>query len=196
MRNVLLVEDEPDSRDVLARALSRAGYTCTAVATSAEAREAIARVRDFEAAVVDVKLGTEDKGGVDLVRPLREGCPGVAIVVITAFADLDTVKRALNEGASFLMEKPFASAELLQVLARVLSDRSETAHLVERSLRRAKLTDKETEIARLVLKGLPSAEIAHVLGISEKTVRQHVSQVYLKCGVSSRAELFHHVFPS
>ena len=196
MKRVLLVEDEADSRDVLARALARAGYTCTAVGSSREAREAIERDRDFEAAVVDVKLGTEDKGGVDLVRPLREYCPGVAIVIITAFADLETVKRALNEGAGFLMEKPFASAELLSVLARVSSERSDTAHLVERSLRRAKLTEKETEVARLVLKGLPSAEIAQVLGISEKTVRQHVSQIYVKCGVSSRAELFHHVFPS
>jgi two-component system response regulator DesR len=196
MRRVLLVEDEADSRDVLARALVRAGYDCTAVGTSREAREAIERERDFEAAFVDVKLGTEDEGGVDLVGPLKEHCPGVAIVVITAFADLETVKRAPNEGAGFSMEKPFASAELLRVLARVPSERSDTLHLVERSLRRAKLTEKETEVARLVPKGLPSAEIAQVMWISEKTVRQRVSQIYAKRGVSSRAELFHHVFPS
>jgi DNA-binding NarL/FixJ family response regulator len=196
MRQILLVEDEVDSREALARALTRAGYTCFAVESADEARVAAARETDLDAAVLDVKLGADDLAGVLLVKPLREAFPGIAVVVITAFANLDTVKRALNDGAAYLMEKPFASAELLAVLARVLAERNDTSHLVERCLRRAKLTEKEAEVARLVLKGLPSAEVADVLHISDKTVRQHLSQVYTKCGVTSRSELFHHVFPS
>lgn len=196
MKRVLLVEDELDSREALARALVRAGYTCIAVGSADEARAVALAERDLDAAVLDVKLGKDDRAGIELVKPLRAAFPGLAVVVITAFANLETVKSALNDGASYLMEKPFASAELLSVLARVLADRNDTSHLVERTLRRAKLTEKETEIARLVLKGLPSGEIADVIGISEKTVRQHLSQIYTKCGVTSRAELFHHVFPS
>jgi DNA-binding NarL/FixJ family response regulator len=196
MRQILLVEDEVDSREALARALTRAGYTCFAVGSADEARVVAERETDLDAAILDVKLGADDLAGVLLVKPLREAFPGIAVVVITAFANLDTVKRALNDGAAYLMEKPFASAELLAVLARVLAERDDTSHLVERCLRRAKLTEKEAEVARLVLKGLPSAEVADVLHISDKTVRQHLSQVYTKCGVTSRAELFHHVFPS
>jgi DNA-binding NarL/FixJ family response regulator len=196
MKQILLVEDEVDSREALARALTRAGYTCFAVGSADEARAVAAGETDLDAAVLDVKLGADDLAGVLLVKPLREAFPGLAVVVITAFANLDTVKRALNDGAAYLMEKPFASADLLAVLGRVLAERDDTSHLVERCLRRAKLTEKEAEVARLVLKGLPSAEVADVLRISDKTVRQHLSQVYTKCGVASRAELFHHVFPS
>ncbi len=196
MKQILLVEDEVDSREALARALKRAGYTCFAVGSADEARAVAEAETDLDAAVLDVKLGADDLAGVLLVKPLREAFPGLAVVVITAFANLDTVKRALNDGAAYLMEKPFASADLLAVLGRVLAERDDTSHLVERCLRRAKLTEKEAEVARLVLKGLPSAEVAEVLRISDKTVRQHLSQVYTKCGVTSRAELFHHVFPS
>ena len=64
-----------------------------------------------------------------------------------------------------------------------------------RPLGGAALTAREDEIARLVLKGLPSPEIAQMLGTSDKTVRQHLTRIYEKCGVTSRAELFHFVFP-
>lgn len=195
-KRVLLVEDEDDSREALSRALTRAGYIVVSAATADDARRAIHGEADLLAAVLDIKLGDDEKAGIELVRPLREQHPGIAIVVITAFANLATVKRALNDGAAFLMEKPFASADLLTVIGRVVAERQDASHLVDRSLRHAKLTEKETEIARLLLKGLPSNEIAAVVGIAEKTVRQHLSQIYAKFEVSSRAELFHHVFPS
>jgi DNA-binding CsgD family transcriptional regulator len=53
---------------------------------------------------------------------------------------------------------------------------------------RAKLTDKERTVALHVLEGLSSGEIAALENNSERTIRQHVSQIYAKCGVSSRAE--------
>ena len=49
---------------------------------------------------------------------------------------------------------------------------------------------------QLLLKGLTSREIAAIEANAEKTIRQHVSSIYAKCGVSTRAELFHHVFPT
>ena len=57
-------------------------------------------------------------------------------------------------------------------------------------------TKKEEEVARLVLKGLTSAEIGAMMGNSEKTIKQHLTQVYAKLGVAGRAEFFHLVFPS
>jgi DNA-binding NarL/FixJ family response regulator len=194
---VLFVEDEDDARDVLTRALTRAGYACTSVATLAAALAALAAEKDpFDAAIVDLVLGDHDRGGEELVPRIRATTRGAPIVVVTAFADLERVKRVLNDGASFLLEKPFRAQELMDTLARLLGDRDSVAHLVERALARAKLTDKEAQIARLLLKGLPTAEIARLEGNSDKTVRQHVSQIYAKCGVSSRPEFFHYVFPN
>ncbi|HEX7477428.1 MAG TPA: response regulator transcription factor [Polyangiales bacterium] len=195
-QRILLVEDERDAREALARALERAGYECTAADSGERARSLVGGELRFDAAVLDVKLGDDDRAGLKLIRPLRATGTCSAIVVITAFADLDKVKQALNDGASYLIEKPFHAAELLAVLQRVWSEAQDTSHLVDRALQRASLTPKEVEIAKLVLKGLPSAEIASLVGISDKTVRQHLSQIYAKCGVATRPEFFHYVFPS
>ena len=60
----------------------------------------------------------------------------------------------------------------------------------------AGLTAKEQRVARLLLKGLTTAEIARVEGNSDKTIKQHATAIYAKCGVSTRAELFHHLLPT
>lgn len=195
---VLFVEDEADARDVLVRALTRAGYSCVGAGSHGEALAALAAAaaEPFDAAIVDLVLGPDSPGGEDLVPRIRASTRTAPIIVITAFADVDRLKRVLNSGASFLLEKPFRAPELLGVLARLLAERDDVSSLVERALVRAKLTDKETQIARLLLKGLPSAEIARLEGNSDKTIRQHVSQIYVKCGVSSRPEFFHFVFPT
>lgn len=193
---VLLVEDEPDARETLARVLGRAGYAVCTAADEASALDAARREAPLDAAVVDVRLGDDERAGLRLLPVLHAMSGRTSVVVITAFADLDKVKQALNDGAAFLLEKPFKARTLLDVLSRVLSDAESASHLVERALGRAKLTDKETSVARLLLKGLPSAEIATLLNNSEKTVRQHVSTIYVKCGVNSRPEFFHYVFPS
>ncbi len=194
-RRILLVEDEEEARASLARALVRAGYDPVATG-SVDAALGEAKTGSLDAAVIDVRLKADHDGGLRLLGLLRSSGVKVPMIVITAFADLDVVKRALNGGASYLLEKPFAASELLSIVSRLLCEADDTSHLVERGLSRAALTDKELEVARLALKGLPSAEIAEVLGIRDKTVRQHLSQVYAKCNVTTRAELFHYVYPS
>lgn len=195
MRSLLLVEDEEDARELLARGLLRVGYATVAVGDAAAARQAL-EANVFDAAVVDVVLGDDQHGGLDLLPDLTALAGRPPIIVITAFADVAKVKTALNRGAAYLLEKPFSVPELRSVLDRVLADADSSRHFVDRALSRAKLTDKELAIARLLLKGLPSSEIARLENNSEKTIRQHLTQIYAKCGVASRAELFSWVFPS
>jgi DNA-binding NarL/FixJ family response regulator len=118
------------------------------------------------------------------------------VVLVTAFADQQRVKAALNGGASYLLEKPFTTEALRNVLDKVTAVDVDLGKLVNRALARARLTKKEEEVARLVLKGLTSAEIGAMMGNSEKTIKQHLTQVYSKLGVTGRAEFFHLVFPS
>jgi len=193
--NVLLVEDEPDAREAMARALARAGHPCTAVASVDDALAAARRVPFLAAVVSDVRLGADEQGGVRLIGELRALGVRAPVVIITAFADVELVKRALNEGASYLLEKPFRAPELIETLRRVLAEPRDIGFLVDRALAHAGLTDKEHAVAKLILKGLTSVEIAQLEGNSDKTIRQHVTKIYAKCGVSSRAELFHFVFP-
>lgn len=194
-KTVLLVEDDRDARESLARSLRREGVLCLA-ATSVDEAIAAARAAPFlDAVVTDVVLGADEHGGIRLIGALKAIGVRAPIVLITAFAALDKVKGGLNEGASYMLEKPFRAAELIDVLRRVTNEPKDIGYLVDRALAGAGLTDKEQSIARLILKGLTSAEIARLEGNSDKTVRQHITRIYQKCGVSSRPELFHFVFP-
>jgi DNA-binding NarL/FixJ family response regulator len=146
--------------------------------------------------VADVVLGEGRMTGIELITALRRDEVRAPVVLVTAFADQQRVKAALNAGASHLLEKPFTTEALRTVLEKVTSADVDLLRLVNRALSRARLTRKEEEVARLVLKGLSSSEIGQMIGNSEKTIKQHLTQVYAKLGVAGRAEFFHLVFPS
>jgi DNA-binding NarL/FixJ family response regulator len=188
-KTILLVEDEFDTRELLGRALERAGYTALVAANAAEALSH-ARSASIDLVVTDVVLGADSRGGLDLMIDLRAEGVRAPIVIITAYADVEKLKIALNEGAAYFLEKPFRAPKLLEVIERVLKSAVPFNHAVEELLIRAQLTDKELTVARLLLEGLSSSEIAARENNSPKTIRQHVTQIYAKCGVASRAQFF------
>jgi len=189
-KTVLLVEDEYDTRELLARALTRAGYTCP---TAADREAALAAVQDAEAldcVITDVVLGSDGYGGLELLKTLRARGVPAPVIIITAYADVEKLKIALNEGAAFCLEKPFSAQKLGEAVARVLSSRRPLDQAVEDMLARASLTEKELTVARHLLEGRSSNEIAALERNSPKTIRQHVTQIYAKCGVTTRAQFF------
>ncbi len=192
---LLLVEDEPEAQGALARALQRGGYE---VAVASDVAGALVQLDDRhlpDIAVIDIVLGADDTGGLRVLEALRARTARAPAVIVTAFADVAKVKSALNLGASHLLEKPFRAPELLSVLDRLTTPRPDPSEAVATAFSRAGLTPRESEIALLALKGLSSPEIAQVLSMSDKTVRQHLSRVYEKHGVSGRGELVHLLFP-
>jgi len=192
---LLLVEDEPEAQGALGRALERAGYQVAAAHDVTTALALLEERRPVDVAVIDIVLGSEDEGGLRVLEALRARSTRAPVVVVTAFADVAKVKSALNLGASHLLEKPFRAAELLAVIERLMTARPELAEAVSSAFARAGLTPRESEVALLALKGLSSPEIAQVLAMSDKTVRQHLSRVYEKHGVRGRGELVHLLFP-
>lgn len=193
---LLFVEDDDDARTSLTRSLEKAGYRVLVANNPDEALGLIAPGEFLSLVVTDVFLQHEALGGLRLLRELRERDVDAPVILITAFAAIDSVKTALNEGATYLLEKPFRAAELLEVVARILNaPPTRMNYFVDRALSEASLTDKEQVIARYLLKGLTSSEIARLEANSDKTIRQHITRIYQKCGVSSRAEFFHYVFP-
>jgi DNA-binding NarL/FixJ family response regulator len=193
-RTVLLVEDEPDTREILCSALKRAGYTCLTADGPASALAQAKSAGFVDVVVTDVVMGGDDRAGLKLLRALRDAGVYAPLVVITAFADVEKVKFALNEGAAHLLEKPFAAPELLRAVERACQQGGGAPHAVDAILARAGLTEKERTVAKALLEGLTAVEIAARESNSEKTIRQHVTQVYAKCGVTSRAELFRRVY--
>jgi DNA-binding NtrC family response regulator len=188
------VEDERDTRELLGRALERAVHTCTLASGVREARERAMDAGPFDAIVTDVVLGREDRGGLGLMTELRRMGVRAPFVIITAYADVEKLKIALNQGAAHLLEKPFRAPELIAVIARVCSEGAGIDRPAGDALSRARLTAKERTVALHLLDGLSSGEIAQIETNSPKTIRQHVSQIYAKCGVSSRAEFFRLVY--
>jgi DNA-binding NarL/FixJ family response regulator len=193
-RTVLLVEDEPDTRELLSRALERAGFSCLTSAEPDAALELARRAPFVDVVVTDVVMGGDDRAGLRLLPALRDAGVHAPVVVITAFADVQKVKVALNEGAAYFLEKPFRAPDLIEAIERACEPRGSSAHAVAEVLTRARLTDKERAIALLLLQGLSSAEIAVLEENSEKTIRQHLTKIYAKCGISNRAELFCKVY--
>lgn len=189
-KTILLVEDEFDTRELLCRALERAGYSCLACETRAAALVAASDASAIDLVLTDVVLGSESLGGLTLMSELRSRGVHAPVVIITAYADVEKLKIALNTGAAHFLEKPFRVPKLLEVIERVLHNAPSLNHGVEEILARAQLTEKERTVARLLLDGLSSSEIALKENNSPKTIRQHVTQIYAKCGVASRAQFF------
>jgi DNA-binding NarL/FixJ family response regulator len=195
MATVLLVEDEADTREMLARALGRAGHRCVTARGAAEAIDVAAGCGFIDVVVTDIVFGDDDRGGLRLLTDLRAAGVRAPVVVITAYADVEKVKFALNGGAAHLLEKPFRAAELVDAIARAGEHVGRAQHAIDQVLARAQLTEKERIVALHLLDGLSSSEIAEIERNSPKTIRQHVSQIYAKCGVGSRAEFFRLVSP-
>ncbi len=108
---VLVVDDEPGMRNVLQKALAARAGQVVAAGSAEEAETILARQR-FDLVILDIAL--PGKSGIDLLKEMRAQGNGCEVVLITAFADLDTAIEALRAGAGDLLLKPF---RLTQVLA-------------------------------------------------------------------------------
>jgi DNA-binding NarL/FixJ family response regulator len=191
---VLLVEDEVDTREMLAAAIGRAGYHCVVAAGGDEALALAAGSPAIDVVVTDVVMGGNDRRGLTLMNELRRLGVHAPIVVITAYADVEKVKIALNHGAAHLIEKPFRAPELIDVIGRVRAHGGDLRDEIDEALARANLTDKEMLVARHLLDGLTSGEIADIERNSPRTIRQHVTQIYAKCGARNRADFVRIVY--
>jgi NtrC-family two-component system response regulator AlgB len=118
--HVLIVDDEANIRKTLTVCLESAGHRVTAVGNTKDALvEANRQV--FDLAFVDLRLGTES--GLDLIPALLAACPWLKIVVITAYASVDTAVEAMRRGAVDYIPKPFKPDQVILVTERVAAVR-------------------------------------------------------------------------
>ena len=106
---LLVVDDDAELRDLLARALERDGHVVTAVATVEAARDVLSE-GTVDVAVLDLAL--PDGSGIELCRELRAARSAVPVLMLTAHSEVDQRVRALDAGADDFLGKPFAVAEL------------------------------------------------------------------------------------
>jgi DNA-binding NarL/FixJ family response regulator len=194
MAKILIVDDEADARELLLRGLNRHGHLTTGAMDGAEAL----RLLDPTYDVLVTDLAMPQLDGLGLLRALPANNPGLIKLVITSFADKERAISALNLGVHYLVEKPFTAQQLADVIGKLLEERGQSStieQIFQLRVRAMPITERERQMVFYVLKGLPNLEIAGLLGIGEQSVKNYLSQLYRKLGVSSRSELFHLVFP-
>ena len=114
--NILIVDDEPHIRKTLAVCLETRAHRVTAVGNAKDAQAETSH-RVFDLAFVDLRLGTES--GMDLISGLLASSPWLKIVVITAYASIDTAVEAIRRGASDYIAKPFKPDQVLMLTERL-----------------------------------------------------------------------------
>jgi FixJ family two-component response regulator len=187
---VCIVDDDESVRRGLRRLLKSAGYTAETF-SSAEAYLAREIFQGAICLLLDVRL--PGLKGPALQEALEERGICEQIVFITGHGDVPTATRAMKKGAVDFLTKPFDDEELIQAVKRAL-ERSEERlrkrgeRLNARS-RIEKLTPREFEVLRFVVRGLLNKQIAAELHTAEKTVKVHRGRVMQKLGVTSVADL-------
>ncbi len=117
---LLVADDDPVALDLLAEVLSGEGYHVRAAGGGGECL-ALASAEPFDLALVDLRM--PDLGGLELVKRLADVQPGLPVVILTAFATMDTAIEAIREGAYDYLSKPFRMEEIKLVVSRALEAR-------------------------------------------------------------------------
>ena len=119
--NILVIDDETNVRRVLSMALEMDGHRTVGVGTVADALGENAR-QSFDLAFVDLRLGVDD--GLDLIPGLLAAAPWIKVIVITAYASIDTAVEAMRRGASDYIPKPFTPAQIRLAVSKVFALRA------------------------------------------------------------------------
>ncbi|MBP1995543.1 response regulator [Paenibacillus eucommiae] len=151
--------------------------------------------------LMDIQMPVMD--GIASIKSIKRDFPHIVILILTTFVDDSYIVEGLSSGASGYILKDMDGDRLISairdaaagqfvlqgVIAEKLAARlARKEHEYEGSMGEMRLTDREDEVSRLVMKGLSNKEIAEDLQISEGTVRNYVSTIYSKLEVNNRAE--------
>jgi len=118
--HLLVVEDDPEMRDLLRKVLEKEGY---AVSVAPGTREAIASLSEARFDLVVTDLVMPGNGGLEILRVIREGNPAFPVIIITAFGDWGSYSQALEMGAAAFISKPLRMAELITAIHAALAGR-------------------------------------------------------------------------
>lgn len=124
--NILLIDDDQSLRKSIRLALESMNHRVTEASSGTQAQEVLGHSL-FDVALLDLKLGQET--GLDVLPSLLRLAPGLAVVVITAYATIETAVEAMRRGAVDFLPKPFTPDELRRVLERVMQIRRLQSHV-------------------------------------------------------------------
>jgi DNA-binding NarL/FixJ family response regulator len=200
---VLVVDDQTVVREGLVMLLGLSAGVVV-VAAAADGDEAVRLAHQYRPDVVLMDLRMPRTDGVAATRRILAELPGTHVIVLTTYADDESVFAALEAGARGYLTKDATAAEIQRAIQTVqageaLLDPSVQRRLIERALAAAPkgarstalpdgLTQREAEVLREIAAGHSNREIAERLVISEATVKTHVNNIFTKANVRDRAQ--------
>lgn len=166
------------------------------VAEAADGEEALRLARQLRPDVVLMDLLMPRMDGIAATAAIRAELPDTEVIALTSVLEDRSVVQAVKAGAIGYLLKDSQAEELCRAIKAAAAGQvqlsPEAAARLMREVRAPEgaepLTERETEVLRLIAQGLANKEIAHRLGIAEKTVKSHVSAILAKLGVQSRTQ--------
>jgi DNA-binding NarL/FixJ family response regulator len=200
---VVLADDQTLVREGLTLMLGLMGGI-EVVGVAADGEEAVAAIDAIrpDVALLDLRMPRVD--GVEATRRVREQMPEVKVVVLTTYADDESVMSALRAGARGYLTKDASSEEIERAIRDAAAGRTRLDAAVQERLVElvttgavpaggrvvppgGPLTERETEVVMLMAQGLSNREIASQLFVTEATIKTHVNNVFGKLDVGDRA---------
>ena len=200
MINVMLVDDQNLVRKGV-RSLLELAEEIEVIAEASDGAEAIRMIPEVAPDVVLLDMRMPGLSGLDVLRELSQNGTLPPTIILTTFDDDELVLAGIQYGARGYLLKDIALAELVSAVKTVAEGGSIVKPAVTQRLLKGlehlknefssldqpdPLTDRETEILRLMAGGYSNKEIANSLGVAEGTVKNHVSNILSKMGVRDR----------
>ncbi len=197
---VLIADDHPLFREGL-RALIHSAEDLTVVGEAQTGREAVAQALDTHPDVVLMDLNMPQLGGVEATRRIVAAHPHTHVLILTMFEEDESVFAAMRAGARGYLLKGSGRDEVLRAVRTVAAGEAIFGPAIAQRLTAyfassaggaprpfPELTAREHEVLELIARGNANSEIAATLTVSLKTVRNHVSNVFTKLRVTTRAQ--------
>ncbi len=149
----------------------------------------IAATTEIDVALMDLSMPVLD--GVAATRVLRERHPDIKVVVLSSFSDQSRVRDAIAAGATGYVLKDTSPDEMLAAIRSAAAghaplDARVAGALLPKADSGPQLSDREQQVLRLATKGMANKQIGRALGITERTVKVHLGNVFRQLGVSDR----------
>jgi len=200
-QRILLVDDHEVVRLGLRALLERHPHF-EVIADAGTAREAIERVKQYSPDVVVMDIRLPGGSGIEACEEITENYPDSKVIMLTSYAEDEMLFSAIRAGAAGYVLKQIGGADLVKAIEAVgrgeaLLDPAVTQRIFQEVRKAAKdeeasafsaLTQQEKHVLVLVSEGKTNREIAKALFLGEGTVRNYVSSILSKLGVSNRAE--------
>jgi DNA-binding NarL/FixJ family response regulator len=197
---VLIADDHPLVREALHRALD-VEEDMKVVAEASDGEEAVKLASELKPDVVVMDIVMPKVNGIEATKKIKEIAPDTAILILTAYDDEEYVLGLLDAGAAGYLLKSARGRDLVGAIRAIRAGESVLhPNIIARLLKRATVTvvkenkaqgllsERESEVLRLVALGMSNKEVAEKLFLSQRTVKAHLTSVFNKLNVASRSE--------